>query len=268
MTMPDSLAALPGATIFDLEHERYTGAAIYPAHWPGYVYTLHRHHEEIPGQHRTSASGTIIMQEHAGTHIDALCHQAIDMEMFGGVRVTPSVQTPRGFTELGAETIPPIFRRGVVLDVAAARGTAALPERGLVDGADLQAAADRQGTEFRDGDCILVRTGWGARFDEGDPYLQAPGISADGARWLRERSPFLVGADNVAFDQPDNVDAELGVLPSHSVLIVQAGIYILENLNLEALASAQLPDFMLVCIPLKFRGVTGSPVRPLALASR
>ena len=60
------------------------------------------------------------MTEHSGTHIDALCHQAYDGRLHGGVAVTAEVQTPTGFTALGIDTVAPIVRRGVLLDVAAA----------------------------------------------------------------------------------------------------------------------------------------------------
>jgi kynurenine formamidase len=263
----DALAQLAaGLTVFDLEHERYVGAPIYAGHWPGFVYTLHRRHEVVSGQARTSASGLITMAEHSGTHMDALCHQAVGMEMYGGVKVDAAVQTPQGFSQLGAETIPPVLRRGVLLDVAAVCGGDPLPPGYLVTAADLEAAQDAQGVTIRPGDCILVRTGWGQRFNDGDVYLTAAGVGADAARWLAQHEPYLCGADNVAFDNPENVDPELGLLPSHTVLIVQAGIYIIENLALEELAAARCHEFLFVCLPMKLRGVTGSPVRPLALS--
>lgn len=262
------LGSLSAADVVDLEHDRYVGAPIFPAHWPGFVYTLHRRHEVTPLGRRTSASGTITMQEHSGTHIDALCHQAVDMTMFGGVTVDATVQTERGFTELGAETIPPIVRRGVLLDVAAARHVECLEPGYLVSGADLAAAAKMQEVDLRPGDCVLVRTGNGQRFGDPDGYIAGPGVARDGARWLAEREPFLCGADNVAFDFPGNNDDQLGTLPCHSVLIVERGIYIVENLNLEPLHEAGHYEFVFICLPMKLRGVTGSPVRPVAFISR
>lgn len=259
-------AALSGAQIFELEHDRYVGAPIFPAHWPGFVYTLHRHHEIVDGAPRTSASGTITMQEHSGTHIDALCHQAVEMEMFGGIKVTPQVQTPRGFTELGAETIKPILRRGVLIDVAEAHGVDSLPLGYQITANDLADAVKEQGVDLRPDDCVLIRTGNGARYDTPETYLAGAGVSADAARWLAERGPYLCGADNVSFDVADHVDPELGSLPSHTVLIVTAGIYIVENLNLELLAKSGATEFLFACLPMKLQGVTGSPVRPIALA--
>ncbi|GAB6986545.1 cyclase family protein [Nocardioides pyridinolyticus] len=261
------VSALAGARTYELEHLRYVGAPIFPAHWPGFVYTLHRHHEPLGDGARTSASGTVIMQEHSGTHIDALCHQAIEMEMYGGVRVTPDVQHPRGFTELGVETIEPIFRRGVLLDVPRALGLERLEPGYLVTDKDLEVTAEAQGVEIREGDCVLVRTGSGRDYDQAETYLAGAGIDGSGAAWLAERRPFLCGADNVAFDLPDNVDPELGSLPCHRILIVESGIYIVENVALEELAADQVHEFLFVCLPLRMQGVTGSPVRPVAIVT-
>jgi len=264
--LDDLLAGLAGARKFELEHVRYIGAPIYHAHWPGFVYTLHRRHETVESGVRTSASGTITMQEHSGTHIDALCHQAVDMEMHGAVKVTPEVQTPRGFTRLGVETIQPIFSRGVLLDVAATKGVNCLPEEYLVTEEDLALAAAESNIAFREGDSILVRTGNGRNYDDPETYLRGPGIGPDAARWLAGYKPLLCGADNVAFDVSDHVDPDMGSLPSHTVLIVEAGIYILENLDLEEMSASGTTEFLFVCLPLKLEGVTGSPVRPVALA--
>jgi kynurenine formamidase len=175
--------------------------------------------------------------------------------MHGGVAVDASVQTPEGFTRLGAETIAPLVARGVLLDVADA-GDA-------VSADDLERAAE--GLEIHRGDVILVRTGAGARWEDREAFMAAGGIDASGSRWCAERGPLAVGADNVAWDVPGAEDPELGSLPGHLLLLVRAGIYILEGLNLEALARDRVREFAFVCLPLKLRGGTGSPVRPIAL---
>ena len=112
--------------VFDLEQPRTAEMPVWPAHQPGYSYLLHRHHEdeyrpEEDGP-RTSASGVIVSMEHTGTHIDALCHQADGLTLYGGVPVDRRVQTSRGFTRLGVEEIPPILAPGVLLDVPASKG--------------------------------------------------------------------------------------------------------------------------------------------------
>lgn len=258
------LSELRSARVYDLEQPRHFGAPTFPAHQPGFHYTLHRRHEGGLGT-RTSASGLVVAAEHSGTHIDALCHQAEDLELFGGCRVDAAVQTSVGFNELGAETIPPIIARGVLLDVAAAGDVDRLPPGHLVGAAELEHAAESLEHDIEPGDVVLIRTGNGTAWDDPDEYLRGPGVGTDGARWLVERSPLAVGADNVAFDVVDHVDPELGTsLPCHLVLIARNGVYIIENLALEELADGGVSEFVFVCLPLKMRGATGSPVRPLA----
>src|SRR5215207_7266064 len=247
----DLAGALRSARIYDLEQPRYAGAPTFPAHEPGVLLSLHRRHEPGLGEARTSASALLVMTEHSGTHIDALCHQAENMELHGGIPVDPTVQTWRGFTALGTETIPPLIARGVLLDLGE------LAPGHAVGSAELEAAAE--GLELRPGDVVLVRLGCGALWEDRAAYEAAGGMDASASRWLAERRPLAVGADNLAWDLPDAVDPELGTLPGHTLLIVRAGIYILEMLNLEELARDGVREFAFVCLPLKVRGGTGSP---------
>jgi kynurenine formamidase len=257
---------LGGLRTFDLEHERHPGAPFFPAHTPGFHYALHRRHEPGTGQARTSASGLIVANEHNGTHLDALCHQAVDLCLHGGRKVDPDVQTPFGFDALGAETIEPLIARGVLLDVAASAGVERLPDGHLVGAEELERASRRAGVEPQAGDVVLVRTGNDLAWEDPAAYLRGPGVGSDGARWLARRRPLAVGADNVAFDVVGHVDPQLGELPAHIVLIVDAGVYIIENLRLDRLADHGVAELVFICLPLKLRGATGSPVRPIALA--
>jgi kynurenine formamidase len=260
------IEALGAARIFDLEQPRHAGMPIHPAHAPGFNYFLHRQHgrgvPEPPP--RTSASGVLVMPEHTGTHIDALSHQAENLKLHGGIDVDSGVMSSAGFSVLGIDTMAPLVGRGVLLDVAGKRG---LPPEHLITVEELHEAAAAAGVEVRKGDVVLVRTGYGALWDRPKEYLKAAGVSAAGSRWLAGLEVKAVGADNMAFDTTDSFDAELGAtLPGHVLLLVRAGIPIIENLNLEELAAAGVHEFAFICLPLKMRGVTGSPVRPLALA--
>jgi kynurenine formamidase len=257
------LQALESARIYDLEQPRYTGIPVHPAHAPGFNYFLHRRHEKT-SEPRTSASGILVMPEHTGTHIDALSHQAENMTLHGGVRIDSRVQTANGFKERGIETMAPLIGRGVLLDVA---GDKRLEANHLISPDELQAAAARSRVKVGEDDVVLVRTGFGAVWSKPEEYLQAAGVSSAGSRWLAEKKVRAVGADNMAFDTVESFDADLGVhLPGHLLLLARAGIPIIENLNLEELAAAGVHEFAFLCLPLKMRGVTGSPVRPIALA--
>ena len=256
------LESLEAARIFDLEQLRYAGAPSHPAHAPGFNYFLHRHHARGASEARTGASGIVVMPEHSGTHIDALAHQAENLTLHGGIHVDEGVQTSVGFRQLGIETMAPVVTRGVLLDVA---GDRRLDPDYAITPADLERAVK---AEIREGDAVLVRTGYGALWSKPDEYLRAAGVSADGSRWLIEKKVRAVGADNMAFDvMTAERDPELNAtLPGHVLLLVRAGIPIIENLNLEELAAAHVYEFAFVCLPLKMRGATGSPVRPIAIA--
>ncbi len=256
---------LPHLRLYDLEQPRYFGAPTMPAHEPGFVYKLHRRHEPEQGEARTSASGFIFATEHSGTHIDALCHQAENLSLYGGKAITPRLQTSTGFTELGAETIPPLLTRGILLDVAAYHGIDCLADDHPITRADLEETARSQGVTIRAGDVALIRIGNGARWQQPEVYLKATGIDASGSHWLASQQVRAVGADNMAWDIIGQVDPELGVsLPGHVILLVRHGIYILENLFLEELAQQKQYEFLFICLPLKMQGATGSLVRPVA----
>jgi len=259
--IPVLLEAVEAARIFDLEQLRYAGAPSHPAHTPGFNYFLHRHHARGAPEARTGASGIIVTPEHSGTHIDALAHQAENLTLYGGVHVDEGVQTSAGFKKLGIETMAPLVSRGVLLDVA---GERRLDPEYPITAADLERA---ERAEVRAGDAVLVRTGYGALWSKPDEYLRAAGVSAAGSRWLIDKKVGAVGADNMAFDVMGPADPELKVtLPGHLLLLVRSGIPIIENVNLEELAAAGVEEFLFVCLPLKMRGATGSPVRPIAIA--
>jgi len=79
-----------------------------------------------------------------------------------------------------------------------------------------------------------------------------------------------VGNDTLTFEKrpPIVLQPKFQVFPVHMRLIADAGIYIIENLDLEELARAKAYEFAVVVPPLKVRGGTGSAVRIFALVPR
>jgi kynurenine formamidase len=267
---PSWLDALLSARVYDLEQLRFRGMPIHPSHLPGYFYALYRRHRDTyrPAEHgpRSGASGMLTMMEHTGTHLDALCHQANCLTLFGGIP-TDSAETPTGFTRLGVETVPPLVRRGVLLDLAGWKGQGRLPAAYSISADELSGCATAQGVDVHQGDVLLVRTGYAPLWNDEAAYLRAAGVGKSGSLWASERGVVAVGADNMAWDAPDDRDPETGAtLFGHIHLLTQKGIYIMENLNLEDLARDRRWEFAFIAAPLKFQGATGSPLRPIALA--
>jgi len=200
-----------------------------------------------------------------GTQFDGLAHQQLGPHLYNCVEAE-KVARRGGFTKLGVEKAGSFFARGVLLDIAALKGVDMLPDDYMITVADIEAAMTRQNVEVRKGDAVLIRTGWGrlwtvdnARFIKGEP-----GIGLEAAEFLVKRNVMMVGSDNWAVEVRPYPDRGL-FLPVHGYLLNVNGIYLIENLDLEALARDKANEFAFIVAPLKLRGGTGSSVAPIAV---
>jgi kynurenine formamidase len=262
-------AVRAGVDIVDLGRQLRVGMPQSPNH-PQFWHTLPRRHGDMVRADGGSAANDMLsMGTHVGTHIDALSHVSHDGKLHGGA---DSVEAGIGgkYVELGVHTIAPMVRRGVLLDIPAALGVESCDGGYEITVEDLERAVDRQGVSIEPGDVVLVRSGWGRLFAEGDAYIGrdtgVPGVGEAGARWLADKAPHAVGADTIAFERlaPKGGHA---LLPAHRVLLVEEGIYIIEAMDLDGLASRGVSEFTFVLVPMNIYGATGSPVRPLAVLS-
>jgi kynurenine formamidase len=249
--------ALAGARVYDLAQPYFVGMPHHPTH-PPFLYSLVKEHGEFVGPGGfSSAADAIALGTHTGTHIDGLCHFSCGGRVFGGAEVAQSYSD--GQKHHAIDGVEPILRRGVLLDVAP---DGPLPVDYTVTPEDLDRAAR---AEIRRGDVVLIRTGWAQYFGEPKKFLsevRCPGPSIEGARWLSDRGIFAGGADTFAFEKmPDRA------MPVHVHFLVERGIHIMECLNLDELAAARATEFLFVALPLKIRGATGSPIRPVAVVT-
>ncbi len=199
-----------------------------------------------------------------GTQIDGLGHIGIAGVHYNGVPRSEVVQ-PDGLVRYGAENIPPIVTRGVMIDMAAYRGVDVNEPNDSFGAADLQAAAEAQGVEVRRGDVVLVHTGWLARIGEPDVFInQAPGINGDAADWLAEQGVVAVGSDSSS-GETNAPDPEGRVLPVHATLIAEHGIYILETVDTRELAADGTHEFMFVLGAPRLQGSVQAIVNPIAI---
>ncbi|MBS1881876.1 MAG: cyclase family protein [Actinobacteria bacterium] len=212
-------------------------------------------------------SELILGSAHSGTHIDAIGHITCgaDNSYYGGGS-TDEKLGDFGLLESDAAQLAPIIARGVMIDVPALLGVDSLEAHHGVDGAELQAAVERQGSEVRKGDVALLRTGQMFHWpdEEALAAVTGSGLSLDGARWLTERGVIAVGGDTVALEcSPSGIEGT--PQPVHIHLIHERGIPILEWVNCEELARDGVYEFLFVCLPLGIGGATGSMVRPIAI---
>jgi kynurenine formamidase len=212
------------------------------------------------------AADSVLMPVHgAGTHVDALCHVWEGTEIFNGH--PSSAVRSYGATRCGIENAPAFTLRGVLLDLPAVHGVDRLAPGHVISRAELEACCDSQGTDILAGDAVLIRTGMleGDRTGAG----AEPGLGADAASFLAERRVIVVGSDNTAVESVRSDPGPKGLMTSpdvHLLLLHKAGIYLVELLDLEALAGDRVFEFLFVMAPLLIRGGTGSPVNPIAVA--
>ena len=220
-----------------------------------------------PPSNRRGSNEEIVISEigHVGTQFDGFAHQTIGPSLYNCIALE-DVATRNGFSKLGVENVGMLMTRGVVLDVAALKQVNVLPDTYEITAADLQQALARQNLELQPGDAVLVRTGWSALWGKDNPrYVQSnPGIGIAAAEWLAAQNPMLVGSDNWSVEVAPNPDSSLS-LPVHQVMLVRHGIHLLENLKLDRLAAAGVPEFAFVVQPLKIAGGTGSTVAPVGI---
>ncbi len=209
--------------------------------------------------------------QHGAPTIDALGHISHDGKLFGGLPADQN-EGPNGLAALGIEVYPKekYVNRGVLLDVARYKGMDALAPGYEITAADLEATAKAQGVEVREGDSVLIRTGFGKLFGDKAKYMGLrPGPGESACNWLAAKKVFLSGDDQLTYE----VYPEKGtIFPCHRILIADSGIYIVENVNLEelapVLAARKNYEFALVINPPRLRGMTGAAINAFAIVPR
>jgi kynurenine formamidase len=251
------LEHLNSARVYDLGQPYFAGMPHWPAH-PPFLFGLTKRHGDIVGPAgNSSAADAIAMGSHVGTHIDGLSHFSCGGKLHGGVEVEGLQSYVGGLQKYSIDTVAPMIRRGVLLDIAGANPLSAETE---ITPAHLEAACK---TEIGPGDVVLLRTGWARYFEDARRFVNdtrnpGPGLAA--AQWLSARGIFAAGSDTVAFEK-----SPVPEMPVHVHLLVESGIHIIECLNLEELGADGVSEFVFIGIPMKIRGATGAPIRPLAL---
>ncbi|WP_259699254.1 cyclase family protein, partial [Pseudomonas chlororaphis] len=223
---------------------------------------------EPMNRHVSYTGSAVSMYAHMGTHIDALNHFGLDGKIWNGFRADQHLGD-RGWNVTGAEKLPPIVARGVLIDVAAAKGVDMLADNYRVTRADLQQALKAQKVSLEKGDVVLIRTGRMRDYEKAQAYMaNPPGMSLDAAKFLvEEGGAMVVGADNLSFETfPSEVEGNY--LPLHTYLLAMQGAPILELVNLEGLSRDRVYQFAFIGASLKLRGADAAPIRPIALPIR
>lgn len=218
----------------------------------------------VPNGRQVNEELVITELGQVGTQIDAFAHQMWG-DSFYNCYKWADIATRGGFKKLGAENIGGLMTRGVLIDVAGAKGLDMLPTSYIITPEDLQQALDKSHMKINPGDAVLIRTGWTKIIGkENNRYGSAnAGLGIAAGQWLIKQDPMMVAADNCCVEVRPSQPGHS--LPLHAMFLIQHGIFLLENLDLEKLAAAGATEFAFVVQPLKIKGATGAPIAPMAI---
>ena len=202
------------------------------------------------------------------THMDALCHFSWHDQLYNGRKRSESL------TAAGAKwgsiyaQRQGIFTRGVLLDVAAARGVPWYKSDEYVTAADFEAAETRQRVRVEPGDAIFVRTGMErmeGELGEQDIYPRA-GLHAECVEWMHNRQVSVYGGDCI---EKLPYPSESFTSAVHMIVLASMGLPILDWPSLTELAKTcerlNRWDYLLTTAPLRLPGGTASPINPLCI---
>ena len=194
----------------------------------------------------------ISTSEHTGTHFDAPNHWI----------------TGRDREDVSRVPVSRLVAPAAVLDFAdeAAKNPDFLLE------VDHVRAWEAEHGPLPDGGWLLYRTGWDARSEDADAFLNAnetgphtPGMSVECAQWLADEAPVIgVGVETVGTDAGTAHSFD-PAFPCHSFLL-GAGKYGLTQL--QNLARLPATGAVVLAGPLPIVTGSGSPARVLALVER
>jgi kynurenine formamidase len=218
-----------------------------------------------------TSDDVVTMGLQAATHWDALSHVSYGGYLYNGFPAS-SITAEEGATRCGIHRVGAVTTRGVLLDVARARGVDRLPPGEGVSVDDLDAAVALASVAIEPGDALLVRTGNMQVYRAGDRETYTgghqPGLTMATAEWTRRHDVAVVATDTVAFEVYPCEDDRV-LFPVHLLHLRDMGLTQGQNFDLEALAADCADDgvytFLLEATPLPFTGAVGSPVHPVAV---
>ena len=218
----------------------------------------------IPNARQVNEELVVTELGQIGTQFDAFAHQMWGDSFYNCFKLG-DIGTRTGFKKLGVEHVGGLVTRGVLIDVAGSKGVDMLPTSYNITPEDLQQALAKASQRLQPGDAVLIRTGWSKLMGkENERYgTLNPGIGIAAGQWLLAQEPMMIAADNCCVEvRPSERPHSL---PIHAMMLIQHGVYLLENLELEALAAARAYEFAFIVQPLKIKGATGSAIAPIAI---
>jgi len=225
--------------LIDLSREIYHKMPRIMTHPPIIITPFGTHQEirEADGYKFSSATLSLAMGDHAGTHVDAPVH----FDARPGARSIDEIPLENFFTE------------AVCLDLSHK------PLRSDISIKDLQNAEATAGITIMPKDTVLLHMDFYRRCYGKEGYLtDFPGLTKDSATWLGNKGITMFGVEAVSPGRPGLNNFEV-----HHVCRDLNFTHIEGLCNLDKLVDKG--RFRFIGFPLKIKGGTGSPIRAVAL---
>jgi len=179
------------------------------------------------------ASFQLILNDHTGTHVDAPFHMCPDKGKLETVKLERLVG------------------EAVLLDFSY------LPVEAEITSEGLERLISEQDVEIKQGDIVVIRK-WAGQWGE-EGYFKCKALNESGAQWLVDKK-----INALAIDLPTVDVEELSNMERRAhIKLLSNEIYIVENLvNVDRIRQQR---FTFVALPLNIKGISGSPVRTIAI---
>lgn len=192
---------------------------------------------------------TLVMSEHTGSHVDAPAHNHPTM-------ADATIETYPVSYLLGP------YKKYDLSDLQLGPGDTVGLEA-------LHHVEARDGFRVEADDVVLIQYGWDAHYHADASHTgrrwwgsNEPGLSEEACRYFADAHVRAVGSDTAACDIAE-VDGQVKAAHGHSKYFLPNHILIIEGL--QNLGNAP-PTGLFIALPLKIRGGSGSPIRPMLLA--
>jgi kynurenine formamidase len=225
--------------LVDLSREIHHKMARLPNH-PAIIITTFGTHDEVreaDGYKFSSATMSLALGDHAGTHVDAPCHF-----------------DPRpGAASIDQVPLENYFLDAVCLDLAHK------PLKSDISIEDLEKAEAAAGVTIGKNDMVLLHMDFFRRCHGTEGYLtDFPGLTKKSATWLGRKGIAMFGVEAVSPGRPGRNNFEV-----HHVCRDLGFTHVEGLVNLDQLVGKG--RFKFIGFPLKIRGGTGSPIRAVAM---
>jgi kynurenine formamidase len=201
------------------------------------TFSTHDEMREADGYRFSSATMSLALGDHAGTHVDAPVH----------------FDARPGATSIDQVPLEDFFLDAICLDLSHK------PLRSDISIDDLEKAETAAGVMIQANDMVLLHMDFYRRCYGKDGYLtDFPGLTKESATWLGRKKIKMFGVEAVSPGRPGRNNFEV-----HHVCRDMRFTHVEGLMNMEKLIGKG--RFKFIGFPLKIKGGTGSPIRAVAM---